>query len=296
MLRQVKREIKRVLIKLPFFDNYFERRKFVTERDLIQGKSHNVSDHRSIIHYSVNKAATQYTQGILLQCAEENNLLPVRMSAYAWSFDFPYIFTLPKEELGPYYHIFKPKGYLYTVFGGLVEEVPNVDQYNVVVMIRDPRDVLVSEYFSYGFKHDAPRVKEKQAEFYQLRDHIKSITIDEYVLENAGRLQKELEKYVNFRKQHPNTLLLRYEDMINDFPSWLDRLIEYCQLNVSKELKQKLIETSAKSSRKTENLASHRRAVTPGDHVKKLEPKTIEQLNEIFKDVFSELGYEVESS
>jgi len=67
----------------------------------------------SVIHYSVNKAASQYTKRIMLRCGEENGLLPVRMSDYAWAKEFPYLFTLSAEEVKPYLHIFRPHGYLY---------------------------------------------------------------------------------------------------------------------------------------------------------------------------------------
>ena len=46
------------------------KRQFKVERELIEGCHHAKSPHRSIIHFSVNKAATQYTKSILSRCLD----------------------------------------------------------------------------------------------------------------------------------------------------------------------------------------------------------------------------------
>ena len=43
-----------------------------------------------------------------------------------------------------YKHIFKSKGYLYRVFGGMVEGIEDLENYKIVLATRDPRDILVS--------------------------------------------------------------------------------------------------------------------------------------------------------
>lgn len=267
------------------------KRRFRVERDLINGRFHQVVAHPSILHFSINKAATQYTRRILLRCGRENGLLPVQMSAYAWNGSFPYLFTLSAEEVKPYLHIFRPQGYLYTVFGGLVEGIPNLEAYRTVIMVRDPRDVLVSGFYSYAYSHAAPRSEEKMDEFEEWREFVQNLTLDEYVVEISRNLRDRLQKYLGVTAVHPQVCVLKYEEMIADFPTWLDRLLTCCQLEISSHLRQELIDEARRSRQKKEEISQHRRQVTPGEHLQKLKPETIDYLNEYLADVLEGFGY-----
>ena len=268
------------------------RRRFRIERDLLNGRTHKVVPHSSILHFSINKAATQYTRRILLRCARENGLLPVQMSAYAWNSDFPYLFTLSAEEVKPYLHIFRPEGYLYTVFGGLVEGIPNLEAYRTVIMIRDPRDVLVSGYYSYAYSHQMPKTNAKMDEFEEWREFVQNLTIDEYALEISQNLRERLQKYLAVTAVHPQVCVLKYEEMIGDFSTWLDHLLAYCQLEISAGLHQELLNEARRSShKKQEEVSQHRRQVTPGEHQQKLKPETVDYLNNYLADVLEGFGY-----
>lgn len=120
-------------------------------------------------------------------------LLPVQMSTYAWNADFPYLFTLSAEAVKPYLHIFRPQGYLYTVFGGLVEGIPDGHPYRTVIMVRDPRDVLVSGFYSYAYSHIAPPSEEKVEEFTEWRTFVQNLTLDEYAMEISRNLRSGAE-------------------------------------------------------------------------------------------------------
>ncbi len=281
-----------VLRRLPVLRTLKTRRRFRIERDLLNGRTHTVVAHPSILHFSINKAATQYTRRILLRCACENGLLPVQMSAYAWHNNFPYLFTLSAEEVKPYLHIFRPEGYLYTVFGGLVEGIPNLEAYRMVIMVRDPRDVLVSGYYSYAYSHEAPRAKAKMDEFEEWREFVQSLTIDEYALEISQNLRERLRKYLAVTAVHPHVCVLKYEEMIGDFPTWLDRLLAYCQLEISTGLRRELLNEAQRTSRKKkEEIRQHRRQVTPGEYQQKFKPETVDYLDTYLADVLEGFNY-----
>ncbi|MCA9956648.1 MAG: hypothetical protein KC434_18090, partial [Anaerolineales bacterium] len=203
MLSKAKQSIYRRVRRLPFLQKRELQRRFQIEEDLLNGRIHTTVAQPSILHFSINKAATQYTRRILLRCGRENGLLPVQMSAYAWSFDFPYLFKLSAEEVKPYLHIFQPQGYLYTVFGGMVEGIPNLDQYRTVIMVRDPRDVLVSGFYSYTHSHIAPASEEKLAEFEEWRSYVQNMTLDEYAVEISQDLRERLQKYLAVTAVYP---------------------------------------------------------------------------------------------
>ncbi len=296
MIQRTQRGLNRRLKKLPFLKGWYEQRQFRVERDLINGRTHKVVDHPSILHFSVNKAATQYTKRIMLRCAQENGLLPVQLSAYAWKHDFPYLFTQTAEENLPYIHVFRPKGYVYTVFGGLVKGIPDIEQYLTIIMVRDPRDILVSEYYSYSKSHRIPPDEKKAEEFVGFRQYVQALTIDEYVMDSAQELRDRLQEYVDLSKQYDSVFLLKYEDMIADFSTWLDTLLVHSQLKISDSLRMTLIDEARRSrQKKKEDATRHRRQVTPGDHLRKLQPETIAYLNEMFADVMHRLQYSLNS-
>lgn len=292
MLQRAKKAFFHHLPRWPVLQTWKHNRRFRIERDLINGRYHKVIDRPSILHFSINKAATQYTKRIMLRCGRENGLLPVQMSAYAWATDFPYLFTLSAEEVKPYLNLFRPQGYLYTVFGGLVEGIPHLESYRTVIMVRDPRDVLVSGYYSYAYSHVAPKAEEKVDEFKEWREFVQNLTVDEYAIEISQNLRTRLEKYLQVTAAYPDVCVLKYEEMIADFSTWLDHLLTYCQLEISDQLREKLLaEADRSSSKKKEELNRHRRQVTPGDHLRKLQPETIEYLNDYLADVLSGFGY-----
>ena len=142
MLTKLKSYSKLILNKFPLVERYFKevnlQKKFSVELDLIKGRHQNQNEHPSIIHFSLNKAATQYTGGILQQCAVENGMVPVSIHGYAFHTIFPYLDHLTAEEMEKYQHIFKPNGYLYSVFGGMIEGLTKLEKYKTVLMVRDP--------------------------------------------------------------------------------------------------------------------------------------------------------------
>jgi len=291
-MKNLKSLIRQKLYQLPLVQSWQVNKEFHLERALLNRKLIATTNQTSVIHYSINKAATQYTKRIMLRCGEENGLLPVRMSDYAWVKEFPYLFTLSAEEVKTYLHIFRPHGYLYSTFGGLVEGIPNINNYRTVVMIRDPRDVLVSAYYSYSKNHAIPQSPKKAAEFKILRAKMIAQGIDEYVIEMSKNSQWRMQQYYNLQRSCSAVCILRYEDMITDFSTWLDKLLTHCQWTISSILRNQLMSEAEQAGRKKpENTTSHKRQVSPGEHKRKLQYNTIKYLNKHLSKELHQFGY-----
>jgi hypothetical protein len=145
------------LSRIPLLQEYLMKRQFSTELQLIKGTHYSKSDHQSILHFSVNKSATQYVKAIINSCSTASGLANVGIHAYAFKSNFPYLDKLSTEKMQQYQHIFKPKGYTYSVFGGMIDGIKHLDQYLILLMVRDPRDVLVSGYYSEVYSHPSPK-------------------------------------------------------------------------------------------------------------------------------------------
>lgn len=269
------------------------RRNHPVEWALVHNRHYNENEHTSIIHFSVNKSATQYVKTLLGRLGAENGMTSAHIHGYSFNSSFPFFDRLSADEMQAYAYIFKPQGYVYSVFGGAIEGIPNMETYRAVLMVRDPRDVLTSMYYSSAYSHAVPQdTGGKRENFLQRREHTRAISIDQFVLENAERERTIYQRYTDLLvRRYPRLYLTRYEEMTADFEAWFNGLLAYCQLEVSPALRQTLFAESQKIRPTKEDVYAHVRKGKSGDHLSKLQPKTIEQLNEIFAQVLKDYNY-----
>lgn len=160
---------------------------------------------------------------------------------------------------------------------------------NCIFMIRDPRDLIVSMYYSFGFTHTlSPHEGIKQ---YQIarREKIQSITLDEYALHIAGQLNNKFDIIRNLLQNQDTSILLKYEDMIHNFPAFFTSLSTFMTINDS--IKNQLF-TATRPNEK-EIPTNHKRYGITGGYKFKLQRSTIVMLNEVFKNNFEFFKYEI---
>ena len=283
--------VKRCFHHSPLLRGIYIRTRFRVERQLLHGTHETANEHPSILHFSLNRSATQYTKRLLCRCAIENGMTPAHFNEYAFQSDMPFLDHLSENQMAKYRHIFKERGYLYSVFGGFVRGIPNLDQYHILVMVRDPRDILTSLYFSAAYSHPLPGDPRKAARFLETRAWAREISVDEYVLAKKDKYADRCRTYIAALRDMPNAHFLKYEDMIGDFLPWLDGLLSRCELSVSHQTKAKIIEEARSSKPERENILKHKRQVIPGDYKRKLSENTVATLNKDLSDVLNAFGY-----
>ncbi len=292
-----KQTLQNMLERIPLvgdrFRHYQLRRNHPAEWALIHRRHHTSNSQPSILHFSVNKAATQYVKDMVSRIGAENGMTPVHLLGYAFNSNFPFLDHLSAGEMQQYAYLFKPQGYVYSNFGGVIEGIPNIEAYRIILMVRDPRDVLTSMYYSSAYSHAVPAAtSDKRADFLQRREYIRQISIDQFVLENAERERVIYQRYTDLLVyQYPYLHLTRYEEMLSDFDIWFNRLLAYCQLEISPTLHQALYAEAEKIRPVKEDIFAHVRAGKSGDHIGKLQPDTIARLNEIFAQVLKDYNY-----
>jgi hypothetical protein len=166
-----------------------------------------------------------------------------------------------------------------------------------ILQVRDPRDILVSQYFSFGWIHGQ---KEWEAAKVREREWIQTVTIDEYVLSRAvtrdlgGRpaLKARYRPLMKMLKKRPeNITLLKYEDMALDYPAWIPRALAPLGLAQDAAFVDQVLRAYRHEFEVQGETQTHRRKVTPGDHIEKLKPETIAALNNLFAEELAALGY-----
>jgi hypothetical protein len=297
MLAKTKSLLRLLFWGLPISGDYLARRylkkQYRVEIELIKSNHINENNHRSIIHFSMNKAATQYVRGLLERSATEIGMVTVGLGEYAFHTNFPYLDDLSVSEIEKYQYLFKPTGYLYSVFGGMIEGISDLEKYLVVLMIRDPRDILVSEYYSYGYSHAVPLKRgNKYDKFMKMRRMARQLTVDEYVIGESDRLYNTYQRYIRLLvNRYPLVYVTKYEDMTSDFGVWLGNLLDHCELKVSSGLLRSFFEESKKLQPKKEDVYQHNRKGMPGDYREKLKQETIDNLNLRFSPVLEKFDF-----
>ncbi len=256
---------------------------FSNEFLLMNGlKKDSSSTQQSVIFFSVNKSASTFIKKTVANLLGKDSVAHIRLTAYL---------TPTKQE--KYYNdpsfmkkVLKEKGFFFGAFKSYYP-FPDLERFKVLLVLRDPRDVLNSSYFSTLYNHPLTA-----KDMINKRKKFANYTIDEYVLEMAPDLKSRYQAYCEKLLTNKNVLFLKYEDMVTDFKSWLEKLASYLQLpNPGKKIDE--LVAASKFKVEKENKNSFIRNITPGDHKNKLKPETIEKLNAIFKEELITLGYSI---
>ncbi len=237
---------------------------------------------QGVLFFSVHKSGSSISLRYLKRLARRNDLKRLNYEAYLSS-------VAPNKKgllLAPDFlkRAFNPVGYFYGCLRTFVN-VPELDKYKIVLLLRDPRDVLVSYYFS--MKHTNTIHQNKGVE---ARKRVNEITIDEYVLEIVPRFKLVYETYIEKLLPLENVYFTKFEDLIEDSPKWLQGVADYCDLEVENDLLDEIKKNVNNEPRK-ENPRSHHRKSTHGDFKVKLKEETVEKLNEAFDEILKKLDY-----
>ena len=188
-------------------------------------------------------------------------------------------------------------------------DVPDREHDQVILHLRDPRDVLISMYYSYCYSHPG-----EIPGFTGYRRDIAERGIDDFVLKLAtsktrpvigdygtgahlwdltGNVLQRYQLYVSRLLNDPKVLLVTYEEMVTDLAGWLEKVLDAFDIEDREKVLLRLIEYYQSDLwPPRENEWSHKRHVIPGDYKNRLSRETVEKLNHIFADVLQCLGYQ----
>lgn len=156
-----------------------------------------------------------------------------------------------------------------------------------VFLVRDPRDIIVSAYYSFGYTHGISKSKAISKIQEQRRNAIQSKTIDEYALTTAPTILSNFEVLGKLADACSRNVVLKYEDMISNWDHFASGLTKYIDINQS--VLAQIYEKSRLQEK--ENKESHRRSGQAEQFRRELKEDTIITINELFSDVLTRLDY-----
>lgn len=158
-----------------------------------------------------------------------------------------------------------------------------------ILLVRDPRDALVSEYFSNAYSHSLPQRGEARAQMLAERERAQRVELGAYVMRMAPQLRDTLREYAPFLA-HPGLRLYRYETAILDKRWFLKDVCAHFGWTVTDQQLDLILgwaDVMPEEERPTEFV----RKVIPGDHRDKLDAVTITQLDTLLRAEMRLFGY-----
>jgi len=263
---------------------------FPLEHCLIHGNDLSISSSKetSVLFFTSQKCASTLMPKIFKYFEEHClQLNPVDFATYLnlTTSTSPYV-TLPESP----HILFYPKGMLY---GPLRKYIPisGLKSFRIILMLRDPRDVLVSSYFSQAYSHSPPMNRSKLDHFIQRRERTRSLSIDEFALKMAEEWAHRYRAYANNLLGQSNVTFLKYEDMILSTEKWLSTLAGALDIDLTKSDIANIYKIGQFNKAKTNNINDHIRHALPGEHKNRLSIETQNKLNVHFADVLEAFGY-----
>ncbi len=155
-----------------------------------------------------------------------------------------------------------------------------------ILLVRDPRDMLVSMYYSVAKSHVVLR---NNLEFLKRRRETAGMSVDEFALRKAHMYVHNFNKYQ--QKLPLDTLTTyRYEDVIYAKEAWLSDLVEKLSLPQDSAT-IKIIAKQFDIFPKQEKQDKHIRQVHPGNYRSKLAPQTIAAISEELEEFLTYYNY-----
>lgn len=184
-------------------------------------------------------------------------------------------------------HCFKPHGYIYTGFRHYPNFPLDLKDVPAVLLVRDPRDMLVSLYHSIRTSHKVPSGNTR---LQRQRHKASSMDIDEHVLMRHGMYRNAFNRYRE-ALIGSDIAVYRYEDVIYTKAHWLSQLIEKLALPLDPGL-VKTVAARVDVFPEKEDESKHIRQVHPGNYKSSLKMDTIKQLNNHLAEFIEHFGYE----
>lgn len=169
-------------------------------------------------------------------------------------------------------------------------DFPGRDGFKHIFFLRDPRDVLVSAYYSFGFSHALPLNTSARDKFESVREKIRTEGIDAYALRASDEwVLGVYQGYQQIRETAPKNIFLTYDEFRLDTGSFIDRIAGFLEIQLPSDRRATLI-AAASPVRKQEDIHAHRRSGKSRQYLTQLKPETVEALNAKFAEVLEYWG------
>lgn len=251
----------------------------------------------SVLFFTQHKCASTFIPSLLngicrmsgdLKCVDYSHII----GQTGWIFDFGKRFAKEEEFFEQNaQRLFKREGFIYGPFRTPFF-VPNWQAYKAIYFLRDPRDSLISLYYSFGRTHPIPLDRKTGERFVKERKKIQNETIDEFCIRMATEWSKPLlsyyKKMISLSLTPP--LVLTYENYVQNTHETIKRIFLYCDVTDKTNMITALAKKAAPVQPQISE-TSHRRSGKIGQSKYELKSDTICIIETILKDEIIFFGW-----
>ena len=180
-----------------------------------------------------------------------------------------------------------------------LEDVENIINFRGFHVIRDPRDICVSAYYSHRYSHSAVGLED-------IREQLHSSSPEEGLMLVIKDRVRQFEMMHNWDYFNPYIMEIKMEQLISDSFVIFRRIFDFLGLSgesgLTDGLLHEILETQSfekkSGGRKPgeEDIKSHFRKGISGDWKNHFTSEHIEYFREHYNDLLIKLGYEIDSN
>jgi hypothetical protein len=278
--------LKKIIVKSKWIYSLVKNVPFKTLLELATQKKQK----KSIIFFTQHKSASTFAAKILSNIGSANLGLkhvnyPNLISDVGCYFKFGERYS---NENDWYFEncksLFKNNGYIYGPHRAPFM-IPEIDLFKKIIFLRDPRDSLISRYYSFGFNHGVPKDSAGKKIFLDERSKIIKESIDSYCERMAAEWCKPLlSSYIKIIKSSFEPILfITYEQYVENPSKVLSSIFKYCEIDDCNELSASLAR-QAQPIRLEINVKAHQRSGRVSQYLTELKQATIININNTLKE------------
>lgn len=228
-------------------------------------------DRPSVFAFSMAKAGSTLLYNILSRLAPAAGLSYFSVEDHLFQND-----VSPERRPSRVGQPFHGIGYCYGGFRQFpIFRVGHLDQARTVLLVRDPRDMIVSLYFSLRYSHGVPETKHEAgagAAMNAARAKLSRTEIDKFALEAVKTYARAYEGYLarGFAWM-PNVATYRYEEVVFAKAAWIDDLCDWYGWEIDAQTRAQ-VAAEFDFLPEEERPDQHIRQVAPGNHKAHLSP------------------------
>lgn len=252
------------------------------------------SEAPSVLAMSLAKAGSTLLYGMLQSLAPHAGLAYFSLEDQLFALGVP-----PNDRPPAASRLFRDRGYLYGGFRSFPHyDIPILGRARGVFLMRDPRDMIVSLYYSIAQSHRVPEREGAASSgggganyMRQGRSEAARLTLDQYCASAVIQYAKLLEGYLAAGiLRRPNIAIYRYEDVIFEKRAWLGDICRWYDWPITPGVRNAVADRFDIVPEATDP-AAHIRQVKPGNYRAELSPAGIELVERSLRPFMRIFGY-----
>jgi len=190
------------------------------------------------------------------------------------------------------YEFLENDGYVFYSFRAL-QKLPQLESFEKATMlflVRDPRDIAVSYYFSMAKSHSLPKKGKSREALLKRREQAEKLTIDEFIQSGkANQILDNIQRFGDYLNDE-TSIFYKYEDVIFEKRKWVAHIAKDLGVELPSLTDEKIADKHDIFPTE-ENPNAHIRQVIPGGYREKLSEETIDFIYQNFPVFFEKFGY-----